>query len=178
MTVESLRAQVGVMMQDPFVFSGTIADNIRYGRLDATMAEIEEAARAVRAHEFISELPDGYEAPVNEAGTNLSVGQKQLLSFARILLMDPRILILDEATASIDTKTERLLQEAIRRILVGRTSFVIAHRLSTIENADVIFVLEDGRIVEQGTHAGLLESGGRYSELNTSQQGALEVLLW
>ena len=119
-----------------------------------TMAEIEEAARAVRAHEFISDLPGGYEAPVNEAGTNLSVGQKQLLSFARILLMDPRILILDEATASIDTKTERLLQEAIRRILVGRTSFVIAHRLSTIENADVIFVLEDGRIVEQGTHAG------------------------
>ena len=166
------------MMQDPFVFSGTIADNIRYGRLDATMAEIEEAARAVRAHEFISELPGGYEAPVNEAGTNLSVGQKQLLSFARILLMDPRILILDEATASIDTKTERLLQEAIRRILVGRTSFVIAHRLSTIENADVIFVLEDGRIVEQGTHAELLGSGGRYSELNTSQQGALEALLW
>ena len=177
-TVESLRAQVGVMMQDPFVFSGTIADNIRYGRLDATMAEIEEAARAVRAHQFISELPGGYEAPVNEAGTNLSVGQKQLLSFARILLMDPRILILDEATASIDTKTERLLQEAIRRILVGRTSFVIAHRLSTIENADVIFVLEDGRIVEQGTHAGLLGSGGRYSELNASQKGALEALLW
>src|SRR5208282_4968407 len=177
-TVESLRAQVGVMMQDPFVFSGTIADNIRYGRLDATMGEIEEAARAVRAHEFIFELPGGYEAPVNEAGTNLSVGQKQLLSFARILLMDPRILILDEATASIDTKTDRLLQEAIRRILVGRTSFVIAHRLSTIENADVIFVLEDGRIVEQGTHAGLLGSGGRYSELNTSQQGALEALLW
>ena len=110
-----------------------IADNIRYGRLDATMAEIEEAARAVRAHEFISGLPGGYEALVNEAGTNLSVGQKQLLSFARILLMDPRILILDEATASIDTKTERLLQEAIRRILVGRTSFVIAHRLSTTQ---------------------------------------------
>ena len=115
---------------------------------------------------------------MNEAGTNLSVGQKQLLSFARILLMDPRILILDEATASIDTKTERLLQEAIRRILVGRTSFVIAHRLSTIENADVIFVLEDGRIVEQGTHAGLLGSGGRYSQLNASQKGALEALLW
>ena len=105
------------------------------------------------------------------------MGQKQLLSFARILLMDPRILILDEATASIDTRTERLLQEAIRRILVGRTSFVIAHRLSTIENADVIFVLEDGRIVERGTHAELLGSGGRYSELNTSQRGTLEALL-
>ncbi len=115
---------------------------------------------------------------MNEAGTNLSVGQKQLLSFARILLMDPRILILDEATASIDTKTERLLQQAIRRILVGRTSFVIAHRLSTIENADVIFVLEDGRIVEQGTHAGLLASGGRYAELNSSQRSAVAALLW
>jgi len=176
-TVESLRAQVGVMMQDPFVFSGTIADNIRYGRLDATAAEIQDAARAVRAHEFISELPGGYDAAVNEAGNNLSVGQKQLLSFARILLMDPRILILDEATASIDTKTERLLQEAIRRILMGRTSFVIAHRLSTIENADVIYVLEDGRIVEQGTHAGLLQSGGRYARLSASQRGALETLL-
>jgi ATP-binding cassette subfamily B multidrug efflux pump len=176
-TVESLRAQVGVMMQDPFVFSGTIADNIRYGKLDATMAEIEAAARAVRAHEFISDLPGGYEAPVNEGGSNLSVGQKQLLSFARILLMDPRILILDEATASIDTKTERLLQQAIRRILAGRTSLVIAHRLSTIENADVIFVMENGRIVERGTHAELLGSGGKYAQLDASQRGALEALL-
>ena len=160
------------------MFSGTIADNIRYGRLDATMAEIQEAARAVRAHQFISELPGGYEAPVNEAGTNLSVGQKQLLSFARILLMDPRILILDEATASIDTEDRAPAAGGNPRILVGRTSFVIAHRLSTIKNADVIFVLEDGRIVEQGTHAGLLGSGGRYSKLDASQRGALEALLW
>ncbi len=168
-TAESLRSQVGVMMQDPFIFSGTIADNIRYGRLDASMEEIEEAARAVHAHEFIAELPDGYEAAVMESGNNLSVGQKQLLSFARTLLMDPRILVLDEATASIDTRTERLLQQAIHRILQGRTSFVIAHRLSTIEGSDVIFVMEKGRIVETGTHAELLRRGGRYRELSATQ---------
>jgi ATP-binding cassette, subfamily B, multidrug efflux pump len=168
-TLESLRGQVGIMMQDPFVFTGTIADNIRYGRLAASMAEVEEAARAVHAHEFIEEMPGGYEAVVMEAGNNLSVGQKQLLSFARTLLMDPRILVLDEATASIDTKTEHLLQQAIRRILVGRTSFVIAHRLSTIRNADVIFVVDQGRIVESGRHEELLRRGGRYSELNANQ---------
>jgi ATP-binding cassette subfamily B protein len=174
-TVESLRSQVGVMMQDPFVFSGTIADNIRYGRLDATAEEIEEAARAVHAHEFIAELPGGYEEPVMEAGNNLSVGQKQLLSFARTLLMDPRILILDEATASIDTRTEGLLQQAIHRILQGRTSFVIAHRLSTIEHADVIFVMEGGCVVERGTRAELLRGGGRYAELTAIQRGGLVV---
>jgi ABC-type multidrug transport system fused ATPase/permease subunit len=161
-----------VMMQDPFIFSGTIADNIRYGRLAAAREEIEDAARAVHAHEFIAEMPGGYEAPVMEAGNNLSVGQKQLLSFARILLMDPRILVLDEATASIDTRTERLLQQAIRRILRGRTSFVIAHRLSTIENADVIYVMEQGRIVETGTHAELLRRGSRYRELSATQSVA------
>jgi ATP-binding cassette, subfamily B, multidrug efflux pump len=168
-TLESLRNQVGIMMQDPFVFTGTIADNIRYGRLEASMEEVEQAARAVHAHEFIREMPGGYEATVMEAGNNLSVGQKQLLSFARTLLMDPRILVLDEATASIDTKTEHLLQQAIRRILVGRTSFVIAHRLSTIRNADVIFVVDQGRIVESGRHEDLLRRGGRYSELNANQ---------
>jgi ATP-binding cassette, subfamily B, multidrug efflux pump len=168
-TLESLRGQVGIMMQDPFVFTGTIADNIRYGRLGATMEEVEEAARAVHAHEFITEMPGGYEATVMEAGNNLSVGQKQLLSFARTLLMDPRILVLDEATASIDTKTEHLLQQAISRILRGRTSFVIAHRLSTIRNADVIFVVDQGRIVESGRHEELLTRGGRYSELNANQ---------
>ena len=168
-TLESLRGQVGVMMQDPFVFTGTIADNIRYGRLDAGMEEIMAAARAVHAHEFIEEMPEAYESPVMEAGSNLSVGQKQLLSFARTLLMDPRILVLDEATASIDTKTEHLLQQAIRRILTGRTSFVIAHRLSTIRNADLIFVVDGGRIVESGRHDELLQRGGRYAELNARQ---------
>ncbi len=168
-TLESLRGQVGVMMQDPFVFTGTIADNIRYGKLGASREEIVEAARAVHAHDFIQEMPGGYEAPVRESGNNLSVGQKQLLSFARTLLMDPRILILDEATASIDTKTEHLLQQAIRRVLTGRTSFVIAHRLSTIRNADVIFVVDQGRIVESGRHEELLQRNGRYRELNATQ---------
>ena len=168
-TLESLRGQVGVMMQDPFVFTGTIADNIRYGRLGATIEEVVEAARAVHAHEFIVEMPGGYEAEVMEAGNNLSVGQKQLLSFARTLLMDPRILVLDEATASIDTKTEHLVQQAIRRILKNRTSFVIAHRLSTIRNADMIFVIDQGRIVESGRHEELIQLNGRYFELNATQ---------
>jgi ATP-binding cassette subfamily B protein len=168
-TLESLRGQVGVMMQDPFVFTGTIADNIRYGRLGATAQEIEDAARAVHAHEFIAEMEGGYDAPVMESGNNLSVGQKQLLSFARTLLMDPRILVLDEATASIDTKTEHLLQQAIRRILKNRTSFVIAHRLSTIRNADMIFVVDQGRIMESGRHDELLRKNGRYSALNARQ---------
>ncbi|HET6485487.1 MAG TPA: ABC transporter ATP-binding protein [Spirochaetia bacterium] len=168
-TLESLRGQVGVMMQDPFVFTGTIADNIRYGRLQASDAEVIEAARAVHAHEFVEEMPGGYEAQLKEAGNNLSVGQKQLLSFARTLLMDPRILILDEATASIDTRTELLVQQAIRRILQGRTSFVIAHRLSTIRNADIIFVIEGGRIVESGKHDELLRLDGRYRELSATQ---------
>jgi ATP-binding cassette subfamily B protein len=169
-TLESLRGQVGVMMQDPFVFTGTIADNIRYGRLEATMEEVMDAAGAVNAHEFISDMPGAYEAVVKEAGNNLSVGQKQLLSFARILLMDPRVLILDEATASIDTRTELLIQQAIRRILRNRTSFVIAHRLSTIRSADVIFVIEDGTIVESGRHDELLARAGRYRELNATQE--------
>jgi ATP-binding cassette subfamily B protein len=168
-TLESLRRQVGVMMQDPFVFTGTIADNIRYGRLDATREQVMEAARAVHAHEFITELPEAYDATVKESGNNLSVGQKQLLSFARTLLMDPRILILDEATASIDTRTEHLLQQAIRRILRDRTSFVIAHRLSTIRSADVILVIDHGQIVEYGRHEELLGRNGTYRELHVSQ---------
>jgi ATP-binding cassette subfamily B protein len=161
------------MMQDPFVFTGTIADNIRYGRLKATREEIVEAARAVHAHEFISEMADGYDSVVKEAGNNLSVGQKQLLSFARTLLMDPRILILDEATASIDTRTELLLQQAIRRLLQGWTSFVIAHRLSTIRSADVIFVIEKGRIVESGNHRELLQLNGRYRALSATSERPL-----
>jgi ATP-binding cassette, subfamily B, multidrug efflux pump len=172
-TLASLRGQVGVMMQDPFVFTGTVADNIRFGRLDATREEIEAAARAVHAHEFIEEIPGTYDAEVQESGNNFSVGQKQLLSFARTLLMDPRILVLDEATASIDTKTEHLLQQAVRRILRGRTSFVIAHRLSTIRNADVIFVVDQGRIVETGRHDELLARGGRYAALNATEHKEL-----
>lgn len=173
-TLESLRAQVGVMLQDSFVFSGTIAENIRYGRLDARREEIEEAARAVHAHEFISEIPDGYDAEVFEGGSNLSIGQRQLLSFARILLYDPRILILDEATASIDTHTERLLQQAIARVLSDRTSFVVAHRLSTIRNADKIMVIDSGRIIESGTHDELIVAGGKYEQLNRSQYALIE----
>lgn len=168
-TLESLRSQVGVMLQDSFVFSGTIADNIRYGRLDASREEIEEAARAVHAHEFIAELQNGYDAPVYEGGSNLSIGQRQLLSFARILLYNPRILILDEATASIDTHTERLLQQAIARVLAGRTSFVVAHRLSTIRNADCIMVIDNGEIIESGTHDELINAGGKYEHLHKSQ---------
>jgi ATP-binding cassette, subfamily B, multidrug efflux pump len=172
-TLESLRTQVGVMMQDPFLFTGTVADNIRYGRLDATMEQIVDAAIAVHAHEFIADMPGGYEARVREQGNNLSVGQKQLISFARTLLMDPRVLILDEATASIDTQTELLLQQAIRRILRGRTSFVIAHRLSTIRSADVIYVIERGGIVQSGSHDELLARDGRYRDLHASQRAGL-----
>lgn len=170
-TLESLRGQVGVMMQDSFVFSGTIADNIRYGKLDATKEEIEDAARAVRAHDFIVQFEDGYETEVNEGGSRLSVGQKQLISFARTLLYDPRILVLDEATSSIDTQTEQMLQEAVDRLLRGRTSFVVAHRLSTIRNANRIFVIDGGELIEAGTHDELLvKPGGKYRELHEAQR--------
>ena len=173
-TLESLRSQVGVMLQDSFVFSGTIADNIRYGRLDATRDEIVSAAKAVHAHEFIAEQPDGYDTVLNEGGSNISIGQRQLLSFARILLYDPRILILDEATASIDTHTERLLQQAIARVLSDRTSFVVAHRLSTIRHADRIMVIDGGEIIESGTHDELLQAGGKYEQLHRSQYALVE----
>ena len=168
-TLESLRGQVGVMMQDSFIFSGTVADNIRYGRLDASREEIVTAAKAVHADEFIQRLEEGYDTEVNERGNRLSVGQKQLVAFARTLLYDPRILILDEATASIDTTTEMLLQQAIATVLRDRTSFVIAHRLSTIRNADRIIVIDRGEIVEAGTHEDLLTAGGKYTELHESQ---------
>jgi ATP-binding cassette subfamily B protein/subfamily B ATP-binding cassette protein MsbA len=161
----SLRSQMGIVLQDPFLFSGTVADNIRFGRLEASDEEVENAARAVGAHEFISRLRLGYDTPVEEGGVILSVGQRQLISFARALLADPRILILDEATSSIDLQTEQLIQRGMRRLLKGRTAFVIAHRLSTVVNADHIIVIEDGQIVEQGNHAQLLAKRGVYSRL-------------
>jgi len=164
-TQRSLRGQIGIVLQDPFLFTGTVRENIRYGRLDATDAEVERAARAVGAHELITRLPEGYDTVIRERGNNLSVGQRQLISFARALLADPRILILDEATANIDTVTEAIVQQGLRRLLHGRTALVIAHRLSTIKNADRIMVLEAGRIVEQGTHQELLDRGDVYANL-------------
>ncbi len=164
-TQRSLRSQVGVVLQDPFLFTGTISDNIRYGKLDATQEEIEEAAKAVGAHDLILRLPDGYDTQIRERGQNLSNGQRQLISFARALLSDPRILILDEATANIDTVTEAIVQQGLQRLLSGRTAIVIAHRLSTIKNAVVIVVLQDGRIVEKGAHVELLAKGGEYAQL-------------
>ncbi|MCK9862613.1 ABC transporter ATP-binding protein [Paenibacillus sp. ATY16] len=168
-TLDSLRSQVGLVMQDTFIFSGTIRDNIRYGCLNATDNEIVEAAKAVNAHDFIMSLPDGYDTEVEERGNVLSMGQRQLLSFARALLADPRVLILDEATASIDTETELKIQEALKTLLKGRTSFMIAHRLSTIRNADEIIVLDHGRIVEQGNHEALIKKNGVYNGLIEAQ---------
>jgi ATP-binding cassette, subfamily B, multidrug efflux pump len=174
-TMPSLRKQMGVMLQDPFIFSGTIMDNIRYGKLDATDEEVIEAAKAVQAHSFISRLQDGYLTEVNERGTRLSTGQRQLISFARALLADPKILILDEATSSIDTETELALQKGLERLLVGRTSFIIAHRLSTIQNADRILVIEKGRIIEEGSHEELLKNKSHYWKLHLSQKQSLHV---
>lgn len=167
--LQSYRSQLGIVLQDTFIFSGTIKDNIEYGRLGAEMAEIVAAAEAVNAHDFIARNSDGYDTATEERGGTLSTGQRQLLAFARALLADPRILILDEATSSIDTETEQLIQKAMQRLLKGRTSFVIAHRLSTIRNADVICVIDEGRISEYGTHAQLILKGGKYYELYTKQ---------
>jgi ATP-binding cassette, subfamily B, multidrug efflux pump len=161
----SLSRRMGLVLQEPFLFSGTVAENIRYGREDATDDEIEEAARTVGAHDFIAWLENGYDTYLHERGMNLSVGQRQLISFARAILARPRILILDEATANVDTQTEVIVQRALNTLLEGRTSFVIAHRLSTVRNADRIIVLEHGRIVEQGKHDDLLALGGRYANL-------------
>jgi len=168
-TQRSLRRQMGLVPQEPFLFAGTVADNIRFGRPDAPDSAIEEAARLANAHEFISALPDGYATEILEGGVNLSVGQRQLVCIARAVLADPRILILDEATASVDTVTELLIQKALERLLKGRTTIVIAHRLSTIRNADLICVVQAGRIAERGRHPELLAQGGTYRELYERQ---------
>lgn len=163
--IKSIRKQVGVMLQDSFLFSGSIIDNIRYGRLDATDEECIAAAKAVQAHDFISEFPEGYNTQLTANGGGLSQGQKQLISFARVLLSDPRILILDEATSSVDTETEMAIQKGLNELLKGRTSFIIAHRLSTIRNSDVIFYVDHGEIVERGNHDELLALGGNYAAM-------------
>jgi len=168
-TIHSLRSQMGIMMQDSFIFSGTIMDNIRYGNLEATDEQVIAAAKTVCAHDFISQMEKGYYTEVNERGSRLSAGQRQLISFARALLANPKILILDEATSSIDTETEILLQKGLNELLKGRTSFIIAHRLSTIKNADCIMYIDKGGIQERGTHDELLELGGEYHDLYMSQ---------
>ncbi|HOV65802.1 MAG: ABC transporter ATP-binding protein [Firmicutes bacterium] len=168
-TIESLRRQLGIVLQDTFIFSGTIRENIRYGRIDATDEEVEEAAKIVGAHEFISNLPEGYDTEVRERGSRLSVGQRQLLSFARAILANPKILILDEATSSVDAYTEFLIQKALEKLFEGRTSVVIAHRLSTVRNADRIYVIESGLVKEVGNHEELIALGGLYKSLYEKQ---------
>ncbi len=173
---DELRSLFGMVLQDTWLFNGTIADNIRYGKLDATDAEVVEAARAAQVDHFVRTLPEGYNLVLNEEASNVSQGQKQLLTIARAILADPEILILDEATSSVDTRTELLIQKAMDNLMHGRTSFVIAHRLSTIRNADLILVMKDGDIVEQGTHEGLLADKGFYAELYNSQFAAPEAV--
>jgi ATP-binding cassette subfamily B protein len=173
-TLKSLRKQMGIMLQDTFIFSGNIIDNIRYGKLDATEDEVIEAAKAVMAHDFIMDIEGGYYAETSERGSTLSEGQRQLISFARTLLADPAILVLDEATSSIDTKTEIAIQKGLERLLQGRTSFIIAHRLSTIKNASRILYVDNGKIIEQGTHEELIAQKGAYWRLYTGQYKFLE----
>jgi ABC-type multidrug transport system fused ATPase/permease subunit len=164
-SLASLRQHIAIVSQEPFLFNGTIRENIQYGKLDATEAQLIAAAKAANCHEFITALPEGYDARVGERGVKLSVGEKQRVSVARALLADAPLLILDEATASVDTATERLIQEALEHLMKGRTSFVIAHRLSTIRKADQILVLKNGEIIERGTHETLLEQNGLYAKL-------------
>lgn len=165
---------MGIMLQDSFLFSSTIKENVKYGKLDATDEEVINACKAVNAHEFIEKLDKGYDTEVNERGSRLSLGQRQLIAFARALISNPRILILDEATANIDTETEILVQEGIKTLMKGRTSIVIAHRLSTIRDCDKIFVLSKGKIVEAGTHEELLSKHGYYYNLYCAQYRFLQ----
>ena len=164
-----LRENFGMVLQDTWLFKGTIMENIRYGRLDATDEEVIEAAKAAHAHHFIQTLPGGYQMELNEDASNVSQGQKQLLTIARAILADNKIMILDEATSSVDTRTEQRIQKAMNNLMKGRTSFVIAHRLSTIKDADLILVMRDGDIIEQGTHEELITQNGFYAELYNSQ---------
>jgi len=168
-THESLRSQIGIVLQDTFLFSATVMNNIRYGRFEATDEEVIEAAKLAHADSFITTLPDGYQTILGERGSGLSQGQRQLIAIARAALANPRLLILDEATSSVDTRTERLIQKALEQLLRGRTSFVIAHRLSTIRNADQVYVIDDGKIIEHGTHTDLLAAKGMYHNLYMSQ---------
>jgi subfamily B ATP-binding cassette protein MsbA len=163
------RSHLGVVMQDNFLFDGTVAENIRFARPDATLEEVMEAARTAHCDEFAMSLPEGYETIVGERGVKLSGGQRQRVAIARAILADPRILILDEATSSLDSESESMIQDGLRRLRQGRTTFVIAHRLSTIRSADQILVLEDGQILERGTHAELMSTGGRYRDLHDRQ---------
>jgi ATP-binding cassette subfamily B multidrug efflux pump len=165
----SLRSQMGIVLQDTFLFSGTVMENIRYGRLDASDEEVVEAAKLANAHDFVTRLPQGYQTELTEQASNLSQGQRQLISIARAVLARPRILIMDEATSSVDTRTELLIQNALRELLHGRTSFVIAHRLSTIRDADQVIFIQEGRIAERGTHEELLVKQGLYHDLYVSQ---------
>ena len=166
---KDLRSNFGMVLQDTWLFNGTIRDNIAYGREDATFEEIVQAAKTARADRFIRRLPDGYDTVLNEEATNISQGQKQLLTIARALLADPKILILDEATSSVDTRTEAYIQQAMTKLMEGRTNFVIAHRLSTIRDADTILVMNDGEVIEQGSHHALIAQNGFYADLYQSQ---------
>ena len=164
-----LRQMFGMVLQDTWLFHGSIKENIRYGKLDATDEEVIEAAKAAHVHRFVQTLPNGYDMELNEEASNVSQGQKQLLTIARAILADPKILILDEATSSVDTRTEVQIQKAMDNLMRGRTSFIIAHRLSTIRDADLILVMKDGDIIEQGNHEELLKQNGFYAELYNSQ---------
>jgi len=169
LSLKSLRSHMGIVLQDTFLFQGTVKENIRYGRQDATDEEIIEVAKAVNAHEFIMRLPEGYDTVIREGSTNISIGQRQLITFARALLMNPKILILDEATSSVDPYTELIIQEGLEKLLEHRTSIIIAHRLSTVRNSDKIVVIDNGEIVEMGRHEELLEKGGLYNTLYMRQ---------
>jgi ATP-binding cassette subfamily B protein len=174
--IANYRSQIGIVLQEPFLFNGTIAENIAYGKPDASLEEIMVAARAANAHDFIVSKPDGYDSVVGERGVQLSGGEKQRISIARAILHNPRILILDEATSSVDVETERQIQEAIGRLVEGRTTFAIAHRLSTLRNADRLIVLERGEIVEMGTHEELMKKRGVFCNLVETQRAVTEII--